>query len=153
MQGDYGQDGLEGYGIERAFQRKDSPPPVVFDDVWPSETRGDGNIVKNNRRDGSAQGKGSFIKKAHCRLCGVPNDLISIDHSGGSLDGNGACYVISTATVTYQLLNGQTASETYGDPGIRKNSGCMLCGTKNSTKQRTLLTMGNPWDRIAPLGF
>lgn len=154
MQGDFeGSDGLEGKNLDRAFARKTSPPPVVFDDVWPSETRGDGNIVKNNRRDGSAQGKGSLLKKAHCRLCGFPNDLIAIDHSGGSLDGNGACYLVSSGTTTYQLLNGGYASETWGNPGIRRGSGCANCGTKNSTKQRTLWTMGNPWDRVQPLGF
>lgn len=150
MQGDYGK---EGYDLDRAFQRKNSPAPVVFEDVWPSDTRGNGQVVKNNQRDGSAQGKGSLIKKAHCRLCGFPNDLIAIDHSGGSLDGNGACFTVSTSTVFYQLLNGTAASETYGQPGIRRGSGCANCGTKNSTKQRVLLTMGSPWDRVAPLGF
>lgn len=150
MIGDYG---LEGQDLDRAFARKTSPEPVVFQDLWPSETFGDGKIVRNNQRDGSAQGKGSLLKKAHCILCGFPNDLIAIDHSGGSLNGNGACYLISSGTVTYQLNNGDSASETYGDPGISPDSGCANCGTKNSTKQRVLWTMGNPWDRVAPLGF
>lgn len=154
MQGDYGSgDFLEGKSLDRAYARKNSPAPVVFQDVWPSETRGDGVVVKNNQRDGSAQGKGSFLKKAHCRLCGFPNDLTAIDHSGGSLDGNGARYLIGSGTVTYGLAGDGTATETYGDPGIRKGAGCANCGTKNSTKQRVLLTTGNPWDKVQPLGF
>lgn len=152
MQGDYDGE-LSDYLLDRAFERKTAPPPVTFQDLWPSETRGDGKVVKNNQRDGSAQGKGSLIKKAHCRLCGFPNDLISIDHSGGSLDGNGACYLVSSGTVTYGTVGDGTATETYGNPGVRPGAGCALCGSKNSTKQRTLLTAGNPWDKVQPLGF
>jgi len=144
---------LEGYDRDVAFARKDSPPPVVFEDIWPSETRGDGQVVKNNARDGSAQGKGTLLRKAHCRLCGFPNDLTAIDHSGGSLDGNGACFLASSGTVTYGVAGDGTATETYGDPGIRKGAGCAFCGTKNSTSQRVLLTAGNPWDKVQPLGF
>lgn len=148
--GDYG---LEGYNLDRAFSRKTSPPAVDFMDVWPSGTRGDGNVVKNNRKTGAAQGKGSLIQKASCRMCGFMNDLIAIDHSGGSLDGNGACYVISTGTSTWTTPNGTTASETWGNPGIRTNAGCANCGSKNSTSKRVLLTAGNPWDKVQPLGF
>lgn len=143
MQGDYG---LEGSDLDRAFARKSSPAPVVFVDVWPSESRGDGQVVKNNSRNGSAQGKGSMILKAHCRHCGFPNDLAAIDHSGGSLDGNGACYIISTGTDA-------ASGENWGNPGIKKGAGCANCGTKNSTKQRVLLTAGDPWNKVAPLGF
>lgn len=145
--------GLEGYDLDRAFARKASPPQVDFQELWPTETRGDGSIVANNRRGGDAQGKGSLIRKAHCRLCGFPNNLIAVDHSGGSLDGNGGAYLISSGTVSYPVSGGGTATETYGNPGVRPNAGCALCGSKNSSKQRVLLTMGNPWDRVAPLGF
>lgn len=140
-------------GIEKAFWRSNSPAVTEYEDLWPSESRGNGNVVRNNSRDGSAQGKGSFIRKASCRMCGFMNDLAAIDHEGGSMDGNGACFVSSTATATVTLASGATHAENYGEPGVRRGAGCALCGSKNSSKQRILLTGGNPWDKVQNLGF
>lgn len=81
------------------------------------------------------------------------NDLVSVDHSGGSLDGNGAGGSIATATSTITLPNGTTHTENYGTQTANKNSGCALCFSKNSSGQRVLLTAGNPWNKINPLGF
>ncbi len=61
-----------------------------FADLWPSETRGDGAVRRNNANTGGAQGKGTLLRKAPCRLCGFVNDLSAVDHSGGSIDGMGA---------------------------------------------------------------
>jgi hypothetical protein len=143
----------EGYELERAFQRKNSPSFTVFDDLWPSETRGNGSIKENNKKNGGAQGKASFLLKASCRLCGFINDLSKIDHSGGSLDGNGACYVARTGTASAPVSGGGTHTEAYGDPGTRAGAGCALCGSKNSTKQRVLQATANPWNAPQPLGF
>lgn len=144
---------LGGYDLERAFQRVSRDAGTEFEDLWPSESRGDGKVKANNSRDGSAQGKGSFIRKASCRLCGFVNDLSGIDHSGGSLDGNGAAFVAATGVARVTLPNGTVHTENYGTPGTRVGSGCALCASKNSTGQRILLTGGNPWDKVQPLGF
>lgn len=141
------------YESEKAFERTNPPVVVNFQDLWPSETRGRGKIRKNNLRNGSAQGKGSFILKADCRQCGFPVDLSSNDHSGGSIDANGANFVSSTATATVTLASGATHTEKYGNPGTRKGAGCPVCGSKNSTAQRITMVTGDPWSRIVPLGF
>lgn len=144
---------LSGYELEKSFERKSVPPPVEFDELWPSETSGNGQVVLNNSRNGAAQGKGSFLLKAHCRLCGFPNDMSRTDHSGGSLDGNGAGGSVSLSTVTATLNNGTTHTEGVGTQSFRNASGCALCFTKNSTKQRILLTAGDPWNKPRNLGF
>ncbi len=142
-----------GIGLEENFQRKNNPVETTFEDLWPSETRGNGVVVKNNTRDGSAQGKGSFIRKAHCRMCGFPTDLTTNDHSGGSIDGNGAGGGIAVATATVTLPNGTIHTENYGTQTYNKAAGCPLCFSKNSSGQRIILTGGNPWDHIQPFGF
>jgi hypothetical protein len=144
-----------GWELEKARQRvtQNSEPRTIFEDLWPSPTKGDGVVRKNNSRTGAAQGKGSFLLKAPCRFCGFLNDLSRVDHSGGSLDGNGAAYVASTGVATSYPTGGGTHTENYGEPATRVNAGCGLCGSKNSSAQRILTTGGNPWDRIAPLGF
>lgn len=142
-----------GYELERAFQRKNVPDPVEFEDFFPYESRGDGKMRGNNIRDGSAQGKGSFIRKVSCRICGFMTDINKNDHSGGSIDGNGAGGLITTATATWTLPNGTVAKENYGSQVYNVGSGCPLCFSKNSTSQRITYYGGNPWDRIQPLGF
>jgi hypothetical protein len=141
--------------LQKAFWRADNPNAELPDtDFWPTESRGDGKVRKNNARTGAAQGKSSLIRKAPCRLCGWLNDLTAIDHSGGSLDGEGAGGSITTATASVTLLNGTVHTENYGTQALRKNSGCALCFSKNSTSLRIdVQTYVNPWDRIQPLGF
>lgn len=136
-------------------------PDPGFENIWPTETRGNGVVRKNNLITGAAQGKGSLIRKAPCRLCGFPNDLTAIDHSGGSIDGEGAGGQITTSTVSFpvsapQDVVGQitTSTENIGTQSLRRGAGCALCFSKNSTKQRVLLDVDpSPWDKIQPLGF
>lgn len=145
------------YDLEKAFWRAAGSLPSAdpaFEDIWPSETRGDGAIVKNNRRTGAAQGKGTLIRKAHCRLCGFPNDLVAVDHSGGSIDGEGAGGSITTAVASAPVSGGGTHTEAYGSQSLRRGAGCALCFSKNSTVLRIDADAEpNPWDRIVPLGF
>lgn len=134
------------YSLEKSWQRVKAPPEVQFEDVWPSETRGDGRLLKNNINTGSAQGKSSMIRKAHCRLCGFPNDMNAVDHSGGSIDGNGAGSTITASVATITLASGTVHTENYGSQAYSKNSGCALCLSKNSISSRTIVSGVDPWN-------
>lgn len=125
-----------------------------FEDIWPSDTAGDGLVKSNNANTGDAQGKGSLLRKAACQLCGFPNDLSAIDHSGGSADGNGAGSTIATSTVSAPVSGGGTHTEPIGTQSASRGAGCALCFSKNSTSQREQIeTTANPWSQVAPLGF
>lgn len=148
--------------LQRAFWRGDSPHgDLPSEDLWPTESRGDGSIKKNNLRTGAAQGKSSLIRKASCRLCGFPNDLTAVNHDGGSIDGEGAGGAITTATVSAPTsappsITGEvyTHTENIGTQAVRKNAGCCLCFSKNSTGIRLdVQTTSDAWDRLRPLGF
>ncbi len=130
------------------------------DDLWPSESRGNGNVRKNNARTGGAQGKGTLLRKAPCRLCGFINDLTAIDHTGGSIDGEGAAGGIATATVSFPVsgppsILGQTvtATENIGTQSVRKNAGCALCFSKDSTHLRVIFDRPDPLNTPLTLGF
>lgn len=131
-----------------------------FEDVWPSESRGDGKIRKNNSRTGGAQGKGTLLRKAPCQLCGFINDLNAIDHTGGSLDGNGA-YSNPVPAVATSPVSGPpsilgaiaTHTENYADQTLGKNNGCGNCGSKNSTDIRTIIEDASPFNSPNTLGF
>lgn len=131
-----------------------------FNDLWPSETRGNGNVRKNNANTGGAQGKGTLLRKAPCRLCGFINDLTAIDHSGGSIDGEGAGGAVATDTVSFPvsgppdiLGNTVTATENIGTQSERKNAGCALCFSKNSTRLRIIIDYVSPLNTPLTLGF
>lgn len=131
-----------------------------FEDVWPSETRGDGKVRKNNSRTGGAQGKGTLKRKAPCRLCGFINDLSAIDHTGGSIDGMGAGGAIATTTSSWTTSappdvrgNQTTATENSGTQAYRKNAGCALCLTKDSSKLRIIAEYSSPLNSPLSLGF
>lgn len=141
------------YEGERAFQRKTPVESVTFVDLWPSATRGDGKVVANNRRTGGRQGKSNLIRKAHCRQCGYPTDLSMNDSSGGSLDGNGACYVSSVGVATTYPSGGGTHTENYGQPANRMGAGCPLCGSKNSSKDRGITTAAQIYNNPRQIGF
>ena len=102
-----------------------------FDDIFPTETKGDGRIRSNNRNDGSAQGKASFKKKVPCRQCGFMLDYSRDDHSGGDLDGDGAGGGVTKTEETVTLTGGVTMTENVGDQDFRKGAGCPLCFSKN----------------------
>ncbi len=131
-----------------------------FADLWPSETRGDGNVRKNNANTGGAQGKGTLLRKAPCRLCGFVNDLTAIDHSGGSIDGEGAGGAVATATVSFPVSgppdvrgNTVTATENIGTQAYRRAAGCGLCFSKNSTRLRIIIDYVSPLNSPLTLGF
>ncbi len=131
-----------------------------FEDLWPSESRGNGNVRRNNANTGGAQGKGTLLRKAPCRLCGFVNDLTAIDHSGGSIDGEVAGGAVATATVSFPvsgppdiLGNTVTATENIGTQAVRKNAGCALCFSKNSTRLRIILDYVSPLNTPLTLGF
>lgn len=148
--------------LQKAFSNNvyDHEEPA-FEEIWPTESRGDGIIVANNFRTGAAQGKSSMIRKAHCRLCGFPNDLVAVDHSGGSIDGLGAGGGITTQVASAPLAMSAvnykgptTHTENAGTQAFKKGSGCALCFSKNSTGMRVdALTFTNPWDKLSLTGF
>lgn len=151
-----------GNELQKAFWRVNGKSEEFpFDDVWPTETRGDGKVVKNNARTGAAQGKSSLVRKAHCVLCGFINDLTRIDHSGGSIDAEGAGGAVTTAVASAPVgspgsINGNmyTHTENYGSQAYRNASGCALCFSKNSTKLRQdAALIIDPWSRLSNLGF
>lgn len=126
----------------------------AFDSLWPTETKGDGKVVKNNAKTGAAQGKSSLVRKSHCVLCGFPNDLSRIDHSGGSLDGEGAAGAISTQTVSAPVSGGGTHTEPIGTQAYRNASGCALCFSKNNTPiRRDVAAVVDAWSRLRLTGF
>lgn len=152
----------EANAFQKAFWKTKSPnDDITFDDLWPSETKGDGKVRPNNFRTGAAQGKSSIIRKAPCRLCGWINDLTRIDHSGGSIDGEGAGGQITTQTVSAPTsappsIDGKTFTHTEnaGTQAYRNASGCGLCFSKNSTGMRVdVLSEVDPWDRLSLTGF
>ena len=138
-----------------AFNRvlQQSGDEVLFDDVFPSETRGGGKLASNNLRTGAAQGRSNLIRKAACQQCGFPADQTKVDHSGGSIDGSGAVGSITPHAQTVVLPNGTPVAYRWGEANYRTNSGCPLCSSKNSTSLRQDVTNLSPWDRTAPLGF
>lgn len=131
-----------------------------FVDLWPTEQRGNGLVKRNNAQTGGAQGKGTLLRKATCRLCGFVNDLSAIDHTGGSIDGMGAGGAITTATTTWTTsappdILGQltTATEKIGTQSYRRAAGCALCFSKNSTRLRIITDHVSPLNTPLTLGF
>ena len=129
-------------------------------DMWPSETRGNGQVRKNNANTGGAQGKGTLLRKLACNKCGFIFDASAVDHTGGSIDGEGAGGGITTAVVSAPTsappsINGQTYthSENIGTQAYRKNAGCPLCFSKNGTKLRIIIDYVSPLNSPLTLGF
>jgi hypothetical protein len=131
-----------------------------WEDMWPTETRGDGNVKRNNYRTGGAQGKGTLLRKISCRLCGFLNDATAQDHSGGSIDGEGAMGQITTAVVSFPVSappspfgNATVSSENIGTQVTRKGSGCQFCGSKNYTSLRVIFDNPDPLNSPLLEGF
>lgn len=147
---------------QRAFWNAPSPNEAPeWDLLWPTETRGDGNLRKNNTRTGAAQGKSSLVRKAPCKLCGFINDMTRVDHSGGSIDGEGAGGAITTATSSAPVSSPPdilgrtfTHTENAGTQAYRNAAGCALCFSKNSVDIRQdVSNYFDPWDRLRLTGF
>lgn len=146
-------------GLYRARVQETGTNPG-WADQWPTETRGNGEVRKNNARTGGAQGKGTLLRKAPCSKCGFINDLSAVDHSGGSIDGMGAGGAITTAVVSAPtsappdiLGNTFTHTENIGTQAVRKNAGCALCFSKNSTRLRIIVDYVSPLNTPLTLGF
>jgi hypothetical protein len=104
-------------------------------DAFPSETKGDGLLRKNNIRTGALQGPGSFKRKVKCQICGHLVDIQKVDHSGGSDDGNGAGGKITVTTNDIKDKDGNVIGTEYvPDQKYSKNAGCPLCFSKHSSK-------------------
>jgi len=114
------------------FSPKDLPEKKMF----PSETAGNGRIRANSARTGAGQGKGSPRRMVRCAQCGFLVDMAKVDHSGGTMDGNGG-YGPITKTVESTVYDPQesgtaiSANQGYGDHSVKKNAGCPHCGSKN----------------------
>lgn len=107
----------------------DNQSPVL---LWPTETSGNGKYRKNNLRTGSAQGEGTLKRKAQCKQCGFLIDAATNDHSGGSLDGNGAGGQIVLSFNVVSVSGGGSYTEYVGDQIYNKGSGCPGCFSRNS---------------------
>lgn len=134
--------------------------PRGFNDVFPTETRGDGKIRENNVRTGAAQGKGSFKKKVRCQQCGFLVNLNTVDYSGGSLDGAGAGGNIAQTADVGVMNNGDTTdsgmtndvgganTHKVGTQAFKKGAGCPFCFSKNSTKIRNFSQAPTPMPKV-----
>ena len=107
-----------------------------FPDVFPTSSKGDGRIRKNNLRTGSAQGAGSTKRKVRCRHCGFPYDISVNDTSGGSYSGNGAGGAVSKTEEDSDVTGGGSFTESYGDQDYRKAGGCPHCFSKNGATDK-----------------
>ena len=122
-----------------------------FQNVFPSETSGDGFMRPNNSRTGASQGRGGFKRKVRCQICGFLVDINKVDYSGGSLDGQGAGGVVTESADVGTLNNGDTTdsghpnessdggtaygpTHSVGEQAIRKGGGGPFCFSKNSSK-------------------
>lgn len=119
------------YGLAMPSGNRDT---TGFEEVFPTETKGDGRVVENNLKTGGEQGRGSSKRKVKCKQCGFPFDVSKNDTSGGSSQGDGAGGVITSTTKTVTLENGDTFTEYYGDQAYKKGGGCPLCFSKNGAQ-------------------
>lgn len=139
-----------------AFGPISEKDPMGFTDMFPSETRGDGLMRKNNAETGAAQGRGGTKRKVRCQQCGFLVDINAVDHSGGSFDGNGAGGAVTTVTDSGTMLSGESVNAGHyynvGDSGydssapttektryqgsqaVKKGAGCPFCFSKNASR-------------------
>src|SRR3990167_228574 len=133
------------FWIDGAYYRdylRDKGEAGIFISLWPAENRGNGKIRENNINTGYAQGNGSLKRKVSCKQCGFIFDLNKVDHSGGSLDGNGAGGAVAGGTVTATSNWGDTVTDYNLDKDFRKAGGCPLCFSKNGTTKSITKTLG-----------
>lgn len=99
----------------------------LFKDFFPSESAGDGLRRKPYYKESDGQGLGLKLRRYSCQNCGFTGcDSVRHDHSGGTLDGNGALGATS-------LQSDGDGDQQSGD-GLQAHSvggGCPLCGSKN----------------------
>lgn len=122
--------------------------PRGFNDVFPSETKGDGLMRPNNFRTGAAQGRGGFKRKVKCQQCGFLVNINAVDYSGGSLDGFGAGGAINQVSDTGIMNNGSTYTDTHGEQALKKGAGCPFCFSKNSSKVKNYVQAPTPRPKV-----
>ncbi len=110
--------------------------------LFPSPSAGDGKVRPNSARSGKGQGKGAATRYVTCKHCGFTVDSNTVDHSGGTQDGNmGYSEVTKTADdavgvtdlVSDSYVDGGTITRFPGEgyQSVKKGAGCPLCGSKN----------------------
>ena len=131
--------------IGETSKQGDDSDPTIFEDVFPSESKGDGMIRPNNVKPGWSQGAASFKRKVRCQQCGFLVDIQKVDHSGGDYEAAGAGGGITTdgsaltpvvdaeGHTIYKEITGDPAEHT-GVQAHRKGSGCPFCFSRNSSK-------------------
>jgi len=136
-----------------------------FEDIFPSETRGDGLMRPNNARTGGAQGKGSNKRKVRCQQCGFLVNINTVDYSGGSLDGRGAGGAVTQSADVGDISNGETTDSGHpdessdgdteygplhyvGEQAHRKGAGCPFCFSKNSSKVKNYIQAPIPRKQV-----
>ena len=94
---------------------------------FPSETVGTGSILPQYRKINDGQGGGLKLRRVSCKICGFPGaDLVRHDHSGGSLDGNGA-----GGSISLQSNGSGTQQSGDGNQTYNKGAGCPMCFSRN----------------------
>ena len=92
-----------------------------MDQMFPTETAGDGLVRPPYRRAHDGQGRAVSTRRVSCGICGFPGvDTNKHDSGGGSLAGDGAGGIIT------QQGSGADANQAYNTGG-----GCPLCMSKN----------------------
>jgi hypothetical protein len=101
------------------------PDGETFSPLFPSATAGDGRVRPNNARPGNDQpdARPSAKRKVRCRQCGFLVDKAKNASDGGSMTGDGAGGIITTAS--------DGAGGNYGDQAYRPGAGCPNCFSKN----------------------
>ena len=125
----------------------------MFKFSFPTRTARSGIVRANSANDGSGQGRGSSKRFGHCQQCGMVNNFLAIDTSGGSLDGNGSRGPITKVDSTGTTLRGDSITQKYGDAVNRKGAGCALCGSKNASKFRPFRRFEGQFGRSVHLGY
>jgi len=108
------------YGLAMPSGNRDT---TGFEEVFPTETKGDGRVVENNLKTGGEQGRGSSKRKVKCKQCGFPFDVSKNDTSGGSSQGDGAGGTVSITNdyTGKKIVNKtfvQTREEILDDEGV-----------------------------------
>lgn len=97
----------------------------MFQDLFPSESAGDGMIRRQYFKRNDGQGQGTGVQRVSCKNCGFTGcDTSRHDNSGGTLDGNGALGATS-------VQSGSASDSADGNQAHNKGGGCPLCGSKN----------------------
>ena len=118
------------------LERRSPKAADSFPAMFPSSTKGDGQVRPNNLRTGARQPDAipSVRRKLPCVQCGFLCDLSRQAPSGGDLAGDGA---FSGNTLAGSSDDGDLAGEGNHQAG----AGCPLCGSKNFASASRVVNM------------